>query len=645
MGHRLVLALIIVFTLTIMSCGSLTHILAVGAEVTNTNTQDNIIRVPQDYSTIQEAIDAATPGTIIVVNEGIYYERVRITGKQDITITGNGTVIIDGQNTRDLGVYIINSTSITIKHLVIQNNTGSGIFTWDSQNISIEDSIIQSNGNGVEIWYSRNVSIVECTVQNNTQYGLTVGYSHYVTIVDVVLYNDGLRVLDDYFWDLGATWSTLVVKNTSVNGKPLVYIKNIDLSGKPLNTMHPTVGQILLYNVSNAVISNYSISNTDTGIWLYKVYNITITNITIHDNAENGIRIDLSQNINIINATLENNMQIGTIIQYSRNINIKYSIMWYNSYGVIIDFSRNISLENTTIQNNTMIGAHILHSRNINITSTVIQNNQLGIRTMQLQNMSIVDSVVKGNNREDIHIEYSNSVVVFLCWIGDSVYVYESDVRWFSPTELYYVYNNGLYHGFLGNYWIDYNGTDSNGDGIGDQPYNTSYAIDPYPLIAPPSSYTIIDPEEALHLINNIVVDNTAPIIEILSPANGTIVYEGTLEIKWSIVEPNLDKLILYIDGEPINVTGLTSYSLDAGKLAPGLHNITLYAVDKLGHTTATTIVIQKQAPTTTTTTTSTTPRETETTTTPSKLSPQTIALAMISIALIIAIILVLRRR
>jgi len=65
---------------------------------------------------------------------------------------------------------------------------------------------------------------------------------------------------------------------------------------------------------------------------------------------------------------------------------------------------------------------------------------------------------------------------------------------------VYAKHDNFWDNGTIGNYWEDYNGTDSNGDGIGDSPYvitgvkwdndvggNVSFAADQdnYPLMAP----------------------------------------------------------------------------------------------------------------------------------------------------------------
>ena len=57
---------------------------------------------------------------------------------------------------------------------------------------------------------------------------------------------------------------------------------------------------------------------------------------------------------------------------------------------------------------------------------------------------------------------------------------------WNSPDKITYSCNGKIYTNYLGNYWSDYDGSDANGDCIGDTPYiiRTPYQ-DNYPLMKP----------------------------------------------------------------------------------------------------------------------------------------------------------------
>lgn len=59
------------------------------------SAEPGVIRVPQDFPTIQEAVDFASPGDMIIVGPGEYYGAV-IVDKENVEIRGLGAVIVDG---------------------------------------------------------------------------------------------------------------------------------------------------------------------------------------------------------------------------------------------------------------------------------------------------------------------------------------------------------------------------------------------------------------------------------------------------------------------------------------------------------------------------------------------------------------------
>lgn len=90
-----------------------------------------VLRVPRDYTTIQAAVDAASPGDIVQVSAGVYYENVILNKPvslvaesfDEINPANNGT-IIDGKGAGPTILIPPDLTQMpTIRGFVIQNGT------------------------------------------------------------------------------------------------------------------------------------------------------------------------------------------------------------------------------------------------------------------------------------------------------------------------------------------------------------------------------------------------------------------------------------------------------------------------------------------------------------------------------------------
>ncbi len=90
----------------------------------------NTLRVPDDYATIQAAVDAAQPGDLILIAPGVYKEAVDVS-TDNLTIRGldRNDVILDGEFTRENGVRVLGAGGVAVENMTARNYTANG-FYW-----------------------------------------------------------------------------------------------------------------------------------------------------------------------------------------------------------------------------------------------------------------------------------------------------------------------------------------------------------------------------------------------------------------------------------------------------------------------------------------------------------------------------------
>jgi len=122
----------------------------------DTNNQDNyplwtrIIRVPEDYSTIEEAVEAATPGDTITIAPGIYNESLvinktlRIFGRKgsDPEFAGGGSGV---------AITIEQGASGSVVAGIVITNWDQGILINNSSECKIYDNIMSMDHSGIAL--------------------------------------------------------------------------------------------------------------------------------------------------------------------------------------------------------------------------------------------------------------------------------------------------------------------------------------------------------------------------------------------------------------------------------------------------------------------------------------------------------------
>jgi len=368
-----------------------------------------VIQVPQDYPTIQEAIDNAVDYDTIQVNrrsgesQSIYYET--LTVDKELTLLGESreTVIIDGGGAGS--VIRVMAHNVEISGFTIRNG-------------GTEYNGIRSNG----YYY--------VTVANNTlcgnRYGISLLNSDYHTVVENLLFNNSVTGIS-----LSESIGNNVSDNEVSDSSYGIRLSSADATFVIGNTVSDSSYGISLQDSSNDTVKGNNLTgNGVSGILSYLCHDIIVSNNGVMESAY-GIELYTSDTITILGNDATD-----------------------NSYGIYLAHSNPSNI----IENNT-ISANDWGVKLYNSSSNTIRGNTLSCNTYG------VDPEAESNNNVVYHNNFIDNIEQAV-WNPDCVNTWD----------------NGYPSG--GNYWSDYTGTDSNGDGIGD----TSYNIDPmnrdrYPLM------------------------------------------------------------------------------------------------------------------------------------------------------------------
>ncbi|PIE51080.1 hypothetical protein CSA37_01240 [Candidatus Fermentibacteria bacterium] len=142
-----------------------------------------IITVPEDYSQIQSAIDAAAAGDTVLVSPGTYNENINFSGKSVVVASTDGpeTTIIDAQGSGSVVRFTSSETrDAVLNGFTLQNGTGTlispyyygGGINCTGSSPTITNNIIRQNtgfhGGGILCYLGGNPLIEFNIVENNT---------------------------------------------------------------------------------------------------------------------------------------------------------------------------------------------------------------------------------------------------------------------------------------------------------------------------------------------------------------------------------------------------------------------------------------------------------------------------------------------
>ncbi len=274
--------------------------------------------VPDEYFSIQEAINNSRSGDTIFVKAGIYFEHI-IVDKNGLRLVGEnrGTTIIDGYGT-GITVYV-EANNTELSGFTVQNSgcnlTDSGIYLNHSVNTSISSNKVSNNNLGVYLSSSSN-----CVLRNNNMTGNQYNFGvsghnlqEYIHDIDVSNIVDGKPVI---------YWVNQANKQPPANAGYVGIINSTKITVENL-TVTKNWQAVLYAYTTNSTIKNVTVTSNMDAIWLIECSNCSVYGNNVNENNWGGIALVNSYLCSVQCNNVNSNREYGIFLSYSSD-NIFY---------------------------------------------------------------------------------------------------------------------------------------------------------------------------------------------------------------------------------------------------------------------------------------------------------------------------------
>ncbi|MCJ2557088.1 MAG: right-handed parallel beta-helix repeat-containing protein [Candidatus Thermoplasmatota archaeon] len=276
---------------------------------------------PGNYTTIQDAINASTPGDTVYVYSGTYCGEILVN--KALTLRGEGALTTTIDACGSVSAVTILADSVHIRDFTIVNGTDGapepppppvpvdpGISVIGASDCLISNNVISDNLIGILLWEAHNCVISNNSFSNNT-WAIRIRPSEFRYSSEIAIRDNIFRSSTREAIFADSLWQSTITNNTFEDGHG-----------------------IFLYHSERVEVAHNDLSSEGGGIIVYFSYGNTVTDNTISNPEWTAINIWGSNNLIARNRIT--NSDWGISLYLSCTNTIRENDIIGNKWGIIL---------------------------------------------------------------------------------------------------------------------------------------------------------------------------------------------------------------------------------------------------------------------------------------------------------------------